>query len=163
MFLDGNGMHHLKRTVKCPGLLPEQDDERVRFPGGIFCEVIPKTVSEIVKRIEIIGDKKNPLGLLREIFVAYASNPVLLDLARRSDYVIEARRMRWRKKHFAEAYTRDRLVLKRFANEEDFFGDRILAPSQWISKMGMNVGDVVMLSNPLSNFAMPQATPTQTV
>lgn len=144
----------LKKIVYLRDLIPSPDAERIRFPGGVVCEVLPNSKAEKAKRVEtILSNEKS--GILKEMYVAYASNSTLLDIARRSDYVVEVRSIDWKKRHEAEAYSQDMLVLKRFVGDEGYVGNRILAPSVWMEKMGVDAGDHIIVSNPLSRFRIP--------
>ncbi len=144
----------LKRVVHLPELIPSPDFDRIRFPGGVICEVIPTSRPEIAKRVESVLSNER-VGLLREMFVAYSANETLLDVARRSDQVVEVRSVDWKKKHDAEMYKQDMLLLKRFSGDEEQLGNRLLAPLKWMERIGIDVGDKIIISNPISNFSIP--------
>ena len=154
-------MHNpLKRVVYLPDLIPNPDSDRIRFPGGVICEVIPNGRTETAKRVENVVSNERA-GLLREMFVAYSANQTLLDVARRSDQVVEVRSVDWKKKHDAENYKQDMLLLKRFSGDEEHIGNRLLAPLKWMEKIGIDVGDRIIVSNPISNFTIPLELRTQ--
>ena len=92
---------------------------------------------------------------MKEIYVAYAYNDMLLDIARRSDHVVEVRSVDWKKKHDAEKYSQDMVVVKRFVGDQEYVGNRLLVPSVWMRKMGIDVGDHIIVSNPIGKFSIP--------
>ena len=148
------GFDSLKRTVHLHDRIPSPDAQRIRFPGGVICEVIPNSRVEIAKRVEAVLNNEKA-GVLREMFIAYASNPILLEIASRSDHVVEVRSVDWKKKHEAEQYSKDTIILKRFVGSEEYVGNRMLAPSTWMEKMGIDAGDTIIISNPIGNFRIP--------
>lgn len=141
-----------KRTIHLPDLIQEVDREKIRFPGGIICEVASYSVTETARRIEVVGEHK---GILREICVGFASHPAILDVARRSSYVVEVRSMNWTKRHQAEEYKIDRLLLKRYSNDNQGIGSRLLTPTPWMKRMRLEPGDKIVISNPLIEFEVP--------
>ena len=108
-----------KRTLHLPDLLPEPDVEKLFFPGGVVCEVHPQSGAELANRVELLTqeDSSTQVGVMRQLFVGYASHPVILDIARRSNYVVEVRTVDWIKKHPAENYLKDLLVVKRASDK----------------------------------------------
>lgn len=144
----------LKRVVHLDDRIPSPDSHRIRFPGGVICEVIPNSKVEVAKRVEAVLNNDRA-GVLKEMVVAYASNSTLLEIASRSDHVVEVRSVDWRKKHEAEKYSKDTIVLKRFVGNEEYIGNRLLAPLTWMGKMRIDAGDKIIVSNPIGNYKVP--------
>ncbi len=148
----------LKRTLRLRELLPELDVEKLLFPGGVICEVSSRPGAELASRVELLTDENSPekVGVLRQLFVGYASHPILLDVARRSNYVVEVRTVDWERSHPAEGYMKDLLVVKRAlkGTSSDSEGE-VEAPSMWLERIGLSAGDKVIVSNPFQNFATP--------
>jgi hypothetical protein len=151
---DKSNFDVLKRIVHLPDFIPSPDAERIRFPGGVICKILPNSRVEMAKRVETVLSNEQS-GVLKEMYVAYASNDMLLDIARRSDHVVEVRSVDWKKKHDAEKYSQDMLVVKRFVGDQEYVGNRLLVPSVWMRKMGVDVGDHIIVSNPIGKFSIP--------
>lgn len=135
-------------------MISQLDTQKILFPGGVVCEVAVQSKEEKVKRIELISRERMGLGVLKELYVTYASHPALLELSRRSNNVVEVRSIKWSKKHSAEAYSKDLVIVKRLHGQEEI-GIRLLGAEKWIDHIRLEAGDKVILSNPLSDYLLP--------
>lgn len=125
---------------------------------GVVCRVKTQDEVQVARRIEVLAEgAAERIGLLRKLFVGFSSQPEVLDVARRSNYVVEVRSLDWNQKHIAEQYKQDVVVLKRAIDQFGHLRARegVWVPSIWMEKVGLSTGDRVIVSNPLRNYLLP--------
>ena len=169
----GDSHRLLKRTYRLKNVVSQFDTGRTLFPQGILSRIGNVTRETLtVRRIEYFarktGDSGNneTYGIIRDLHVAYSSERQLLEMADVSNGVVHVRSL--------ESISKpgDRLVLKRSENvrndtprsemspEQQFASIRPKTPSlkvssNWLDKMELGVGDRLIVSNPIEEFAVP--------
>jgi hypothetical protein len=157
-----------KRILRVPGLLDEIDEDRAIYPNGILGSLkesdfnSPKT-----RRIELFAHRdkdevERKFGILRELFVAFSSEPKLLRLAGASSNVIEVHAING--KQTRNTIIQDKLILKLAEKERDEVSQSILyseptpdlfVSSHWLDNMKLDSGDRVVISNPREDYESP--------
>lgn len=151
-----------KRILRIPGLLDEADEERTIYPSGILGSLKESDFnSPKSERIELFARREKEVekkfGILRQLFVAFSSEPKLLNLAGASSNVIEVHAIN--RKQTRNTIIQDKLILKGTENREiatrSLYTERapdLFVSEHWLDNMNLDCGDKVIISNPREDY-----------
>ena len=142
-----------KRVLRLSERISGLDPSRIYFPQGLVRRILPCAKQESSGRVEIPLRTPRSAGILRKIAVGYASDQKLLSLADLSGGFVEMRIVIWRRKHDAEPYRHELLLLKQFRGDTPGFPtDSLLLADVWMENVGLLVGDEVLVSNTMTDY-----------
>ncbi len=155
-----------KRTLRIPKVLSPVDSDLLIYPRGVVT-ALKETVetSPPVKRIELFAeDSKETFGILRTLSVAFSSERTLLEMAQASDSIIQVRSVSNSSSSSADDTGRriveDRMVLKRMESQSEPMQYTAKTPDlhvsgQWLEKFDLELGERVIVSNPIEKYVVP--------
>ena len=137
-----------KHIIQYLDLIKPPDPEKIRFPGGVITHIIPSHKYEVKERWQLVTSEHSnlPMVIKTILAVAYTSSKLLLDLARRSDYVVEFRHG----KNLSRGYL---LVKGLYGEYEESLGNMLLVPPALIDEN--EITQKAIISNPLDRFVQP--------
>ncbi len=165
-----------KHVLHVSDILCRIDSNKVIYPNGVVGELKQsEEEASPVKRIELFAEEKSKelYGIIRKFFVAYSSERKLLELAQASNNVISIKAIHrpagsrrelkiLSRGSLAEQseIVEDKMILRLLEEGPEQYSFRVKLPClivspRWLDRMELEVGDRIIISNPIESYLVP--------